>query len=144
PFAATHTFYFFTNKYVKYKGHSNGIFDNEQPLKSYQGAAIDFLLRVVEQYINNNSFYARTIRHESSKEKDSFMVSPGMAFPHLLDALYMQFFILLNENKKKVCPICNKPFVPERTDKKYCSNTCKLTAKSRRYRERQHTKKKII
>lgn|SRR5699024_7921636 len=139
PFAATHTFYFFANQYVEYKGYTNGIFVIEQPLQSYQNAAIDFLLRVIEQYINNHDLYARTIRLESSKEKDSFMVSPGMAFPDLLDALYMQFFILLNENEKKICPVCNKPFIPERIDKKYCSNTCKLTA----YRKRQNTKKII-
>lgn len=144
PFAATHTFIFFENKYVEYKGHTNGIFDEKKPLTSYQSAAIQYLTEIIEGYINNNHLYASQIRHSSSKDKDTFKLMPGMAFSHLLDVIYMQFFILLSENEKKICPICNTPFVGERKDKKYCSDTCKHTAKSRRYRYRQHLKEQLL
>ncbi|MED3553990.1 hypothetical protein [Cytobacillus praedii] len=137
PFAATHTFYFFTNFYVEYVGYLDGILDEQNPLEGYQFAAVEYLTETIEKYINNNRLFSREIKHSSYQGKDQFKMIPAMGFSHLLDALYMQFYILLNENEKKICPVCNKPFVPERKDRKYCSDTCKYTAKSQRYRARK-------
>lgn len=134
PFEATHIFYFSDG------GYTEGVFHEDNPLKSYQDAVMIYLTEKMDEYINNNKLYSKDIRYSPTQDEDLFKITPAMAFDELIDALYMQLFILLNENENKICPVCNKPFFPQRMDKKYCSDTCKNTAKSRRYRARFRSK----
>ncbi|MCM3800048.1 DUF2116 family Zn-ribbon domain-containing protein [Caldibacillus thermoamylovorans] len=120
-----------------FRGEVISSYDEKNLLKSYQYAAITYLGDVIETYINNSHLYSGKIEITKSQEKDIIKFKPELAFFSLLEVVYMQFYILLSENTKKICPICNKPFLPERQDKKYCSDTCKHTAKSRRYRARK-------
>lgn len=135
PFDATHMFYFFETKH--YNDNAEGILDNQNPLRSYQNQAMLYLMRNIEKHINPNMLGWSQMYHHKSKNEDFIKFKPAFRFNNLLDALYMQFFILLTENTKKICPVCNSPFLPERKDKKYCSDTCKFTAKSQRYRNRK-------
>lgn len=135
PYAATHLYTFFGEKH--YGDTLEGIFREEDPLKSYQMEAMTYIGSELEPYINQNKMYWASLSRESSNNQDHYKFTPALGFNDLLDALYMQFFILLNENTKKICPICNQPFTPDRVDQVYCTDSCKLTAKSRRYRARR-------
>jgi len=136
PFEATHTFYFFENRNVEHAGYTDSTFYKEDPLSSYQGAAIIYLTETIQKYINNNIMYSKQTTRIPGEDKDDLKIKPALGFLDLIDAIYMQFFILLNEHKKKICQICNIPFSPARKDRIYCSETCRNTAKSRRYREK--------
>lgn len=96
-----------------------------------------FLLSQIEEYTANAKLSWGTMKHEKDTDKSNFKITPVLRTENLIDAIYLQFFILFSENEKKICPVCNTPFVPARIDKKYCSDSCKLTAKSRRYRARK-------
>lgn len=138
-FKSSHIFSFFENRF--YGEVSEGIFREEDPLRSYQIEAMTYIGGQLEPYINNHKLHWASLRHEPAGKQDRYKFKPGLAFPDLIDALYMQFFIIMNENNKKICPICNHPFLPDRIDQLYCAESCKLTARSRRYRAR---KKSII
>lgn len=88
----------------------------------------------IELYTCNGRVIINGVKHGFE------VMYPALYFDNLIDALYMQFLISLTENKK-VCPVCNSTFKPERKDKKYCSETCKNTAKTRRYRENKKLEK---
>lgn len=109
---------------------------SDDPFLNKQWNAVNIIRSVIEFHIKNGHMIASQIKIESSKDEDQFKISPSYYFHNLVDSLYMQFFMALTENKK-VCPICDRPFAPERKDKKYCSDTCRHTAKSQRYRARK-------
>ena len=79
------------------------------------------------------------IKNDRGIDIDDIKVKPAFAFENLIDALFMQFLIAITESKK-ICPICDTSFTPERKDRIYCSDSCKLTARSRRYRQRKREK----
>lgn len=106
------------------------------PLTNYQWNGMKFIMYAIESHTKNGVLTAAEIRRDENEEEDSFTVKPTYFFNHLIDSLYMQFFMSLTENKK-VCPICEKPFTPQRKSAVYCSSSCKLTARSRRYRDRK-------
>jgi hypothetical protein len=145
-FPFTHSFAFFIGK--PYQDFSVGKFDPDNELKSYQFESMKFLTNVIEDHINHseNKLFSSRMKQESYESQDRFSFEPGLGYSSLLDALYMQFFILLTENTKKICPICKTPFTPGRLDQEYCpslipgkKSSCYLTAKSRRQRERKKT-----
>jgi hypothetical protein len=133
----THRFFFFEG--TDYSNNFLGVIrDEKNPLKGYQYACMEYLLWEIEKYVSRGELGWYSLTREPHQDKDYFKIAPALRFNTLLEAIYMQFFILLTENQKKICPICNHPFIPERKDKKYCSETCYLTAKSRRYRARKN------
>jgi len=142
PWAATHTYFFFENTF--YIDSIDYTFNINNPLQSYQRAAMLYLAKNIEVYIDQNRLFSKSIKKSQAyeKNKDFFKITPTLGFRSLLSAIYMQFYILLNENEKKICPICNEPFLARRKNQKYCINkfddtkpsACKLTAKSRNYR----------
>lgn len=109
-----------------------------EKLVAYQSICMTYILRQIQEHISKGILTYDQLKRDSYQGKDYFKVTPIISFGDLLDALYMQLFILMTENEKKICPICDHPFTPERKDKKYCSETCYLTAKSRRYRARKN------
>lgn len=102
-----------------------------------QSSSMLFLFSQVESYTNRANLNWGTIIHEKKENQSNFKIRPVLRTESLIDAIYLQFYILFSENEKKICPVCNTPFIPARKDKKYCSDSCKLTAKSRRYRARK-------
>lgn len=102
-------------------------------------AALAYLAKTLPKRTGNISLESSQAGYELNEDYNQIIFKPRLKFSTLMQAVYMQFYILLNENEKKICPVCNTPFIPERKDKKYCSETCKLTAKSRRYRQRKKT-----
>jgi predicted nucleic acid-binding Zn ribbon protein len=58
--------------------------------------------------------------------------------PDLLSAIYLQFLLLVTNNKPmRLCAFdkCSTPFSPPRKDRKYCSRRCKEQAKEERKRK---------
>lgn len=111
---------------------------NRDVFEQIQEYSTLFLLAQIETYTNNANLTWDSMTHEKQKGKSVFKIKPALhTGSNLIDALYLQFYILLSENEKKICPVCNNPFLPSRKDKKYCSDTCKLTARTRRYRARK-------
>jgi hypothetical protein len=110
---------------------------NRDELEQIQEYSMMFLLQQIRDYIKNAELSWTNITHDRDQTKSVFKITPALHVNNLIDAIYLQFFILFSENQKKICPICNRPFFPERKDKKYCSDSCYLTAKSRRYRARK-------
>jgi hypothetical protein len=58
--------------------------------------------------------------------------SPKWCCPSLISAVFMQFYLLLVENKPmRLCknPACGMPFQVTRTDKRFCNNTCRSNAR---------------
>jgi hypothetical protein len=58
--------------------------------------------------------------------------SPMWRCPSLISAIYMQFCLLLMENKPmRLCenPACGMPFQVTRKDKRFCNNTCRSNAR---------------
>lgn len=108
-------------------------------LTKYQMFSILFLFKQIEKY-TANAYLGHSNIIANSNDFSKFKIRPALYVDNLIDAIYLQFFILFSENEKKICVNCNTPFVPERKDKKYCSDSCKLTAKSRRYRSRKNKK----
>lgn len=102
-----------------------------------QDISMMFVFKEIEKYTNRANLYWNAMTHSKELGKSKYKISPVLKIENLIDAIYLQFYILFSENEKKICPVCNTPFAPVRKDKKYCSDTCKLTAKSRRYRARK-------
>lgn len=131
----THRFFFLEG--MDYSQNFIYRFPDEDPLIVYQFACMHYLLREIEKYISRGELGLYSLTRKPHQDRDYFQIEPAPRFNTLLEAIYMQFFILLTENEKKICPVCNRPFFPEQKDKKYCSDSCYLTAKSRRYRARK-------
>lgn len=129
-------FFLFSNK--DYKAKEIAIWDESEELVTYQYICMHYILNQIEEHVSKGILRHYWLKRDSYQEKDYFKIEPILTFNNLLDALYMQLFILMTENEKKICPVCEHPFTPERKDKKYCSETCYLTAKSRRYRARKN------
>lgn len=105
--------------------------------KDLQSNVIIYILDEITNYVEKGKLSWNTLEIENNIQNDIPKITPAYSFPTLIDAAYMQFFIFLNKNDKRICPVCNTPFIPERKDKIYCSSSCKLTAKSQRYRSRK-------
>jgi predicted nucleic acid-binding Zn ribbon protein len=108
----------------------------QNPLYFYQTVGFRHLF----EYVSNQtrlSLDSKEIKFEQIKDQDFFKITPYLRTENLLEAMYVQFFILLSENTKKICTNCGKPFPPNRRDQQYCSESCSNTAKSRRYRQRK-------
>lgn len=103
-----------------------------------QWNAMMFITKSIEQHTKNGIIQSSEIKRFEEKEDDTFKIKPAFYFHQLNDSLYMQFFLALTENKK-VCPICESPFTPNRPDQIYDKESCKHTAKSRRYREKKYS-----
>lgn len=131
-------FFLFSNKDHEAKDIAIWNIDESDELAVYQWICMCYILKQIEEHVSKGILRHYWLKRDSYQEKDYFKIEPILSFDNLLDALYMQLFILLTENEKKICVICNKPFFPKRKDKKYCSETCYLTAKSRRYRARKN------
>jgi predicted nucleic acid-binding Zn ribbon protein len=140
----TYVVHFFKEESFGYK-ESRRIIRDVDPysFKSYQSAGFSFIVNSIEQHVRNCTiFLNRSVLNHGTQE-DSIELTPAITVNSLLDAIYMQFFILLTKNDKKICPVCHTPFFPAKKDKIYCSTSCKLTAKSRRYRQRKHNKESL-
>lgn len=113
--------------------------DRDQ-FEQIQEHSMFFLFSQVESYTNRANLSWGSMIHTKKENQSNFKIRPVLKTENLIDAIYLQFYILFSENEKKICPICNTPFIPPRKDKIYCSDSCYLTAKSRRYREKGNKK----
>lgn len=122
--------------------------NKEALFQQYQELSMVFLFNQIEKYIARAKISHEGIKHEQNNKVSKFSLKPCMYVENLIDAIYLQFYMLFSENKKRICEACNKPFTPERIDQKYCPSlipgkpsSCYLTAKSRRYRKNKATNK---
>lgn len=112
--------------------------NNDNPLRYYQVVAFSYIKTEVQRQLRNVFLTSRNIVSlESSAGQDFLKIFPIIKANTLLQALYLQFYIILSTPGKKICEGCFRAFVPSRRDQKYCTDTCKNTAKSRRYRARR-------
>ncbi|OPY60039.1 MAG: hypothetical protein A4E56_02949 [Pelotomaculum sp. PtaU1.Bin065] len=117
----------------------------EEPLPYYQRAVFHYLKHNIEKYLNiygNIQIHSKKPIIISVGDRDYFKARPYLEPKTLLQALYLQFYILLcTDDIKKVCNTCGALFKPTRKDREYCSETCSNTAKSQRYRKRKSESK---
>jgi hypothetical protein len=109
-------------------------------LEELQVNAIGIILEELDNALSNVSLSWGGLSLKEFSDNDEFKLEPRILIKSLKDAIYMQIYLMMGESNKKICPICNKGFVPSRIDKKYCSDSCYLTAKSRRYRKTKEQK----
>jgi hypothetical protein len=110
------------------------------PLRYYQWAAFRYLTYSIEWKLQGLTVESNASKLITGEDEDLFRAIPHLKPQTLLQAMYLQFYALLNETDK-ICPVCNRQFKPSRKDQRYCSNTCKLTQRSRNFRAR-HRKNK--
>lgn len=114
--------------------HNNGN-EYKHLYENYQFEATIYLLQRIESRVQTGTLHWSKLTTLDSR----IQIESVYNFLNLIDALYMQFYILLSKNENKICKLCNTPFIPGRSDQVYCNDSCKLTAKSRRYRARKKT-----
>lgn len=112
--------------------------ENDNLLTRGKMCALQYIADYVSKKIHNN-FELRwgALDFNVESNQDGFKSTPSITTKYLLDALYMKFFVILNNTNQKICFCCNTLFTPTRKDKIYCSDACKQTAKSRRYYHRK-------
>lgn len=118
---------------------------NRDPLNYYQVAGLHCILVEIKKNLSNVGLSYTGLEKISNPHDDIFKLRPVIEPKNLLQAMYLQFYILLCGHNVKVCKWCEKPFrldlgnpySKDRKNKEYCSDTCKHSAKSHRYRERQ-------
>ncbi len=118
---------------------SNSLEEIEKdPLYFYQAAGFNYILNEVTIGARSD-LTPVTVNISRTRDQDIFKIQPCLVPHTLLNAIYLQFFMLLCANNNKICANykCNKPFEPNRVDQQYCSETCKNTEKSRRQRSRR-------
>lgn len=111
------------------------------PLPYFQLAGLDYILTRVQNRLRGLRAAYSEVERITNPQEDIFKIQPRVVPVNLLQAMYLQFYLLLSDRSVKVCKCCGRLFRPEedgyRKDRQYCSDSCKLTAKSRRYRERK-------
>ncbi len=118
------------------------VIENE-PLPYYQYAALYYLKAQVEKYLKDLQLTSMKQEVISLPRQDDIKATPILRPANLLQAIYLQFFIILSgDNNRKVCKICGDLFKPNRRDEKYCSSRCRKTGKSQRHRDNIASKSK--
>jgi len=113
---------------------------NRNPLEFFQLAGLGYILQRIEKKIAGTEWTFTGLEKISNPQDDIFKLMPVIKPKNLLQAMYLQFYILLCGQNVKVCNWCGKPFdlkAKYSRNREYCSETCKNTAKSYRYRTRQ-------
>ena len=119
---------------------------DKDPLRYYQYTAFHYVRRAIEIELRGVNMASKGIHPEVIEGKDYLKATPIIEAHTLLQALYLQFYILLNSTNKRICKECGRIFVPARSDQEYCPSPapCKNTAKSRRFRDRKKAMKPIF
>lgn len=115
----------------------------ENPLPFYQIAGHNYVITEISHKLSILRLGYNSVKKIENPQDDTFKINPILAPHSLLEAMYLQFYILLCGQNVKVCKNCGKPFSLTRKYSKnrvYCSESCKHTAKSRAYRERKRLK----
>ncbi len=113
------------------------------PLEFYQVAGLHYILEKIKGKLADVGLSYTGLEKISNPHDDVFKLKPVIKPKNLLQAMYLQFYILLCGQNVKVCKWCGEPFDLRGSyskNREYCSDTCKHSAKSRRYRERQKLK----
>lgn len=116
---------------------------DHNPLEFYQVAGLHYILEKIEEKLADVGLSYTGLEKVSNPHDDIFKLRPLIKPRNLLQAMYMQFYILLCGHNVKVCKWCGQPFDLRGSyskNREYCSDTCKYSAKSHRYRERQKLK----
>ncbi len=113
---------------------------NEKPLLYYQIAVFNYITHQLEKQLEGLSFTSRGGHIFSEADRDHFKVISYLQPKNLLQALYLRFYIFLDDKEKKICASCGCIFTPSRIDVRYCSVKCKKREKMRRHRARKKEK----
>jgi len=112
---------------------------NRNPLRYYQAAVFNYIVYQVGAQLKNLRLVSKNWDGKITEKEDSddFKIIPVLQLKTLIQALYFQFYMLLNDRNKKLCACCGRVFTPSRPDARYCSDKCKQREKMRRRRERK-------
>ena len=113
------------------------------PLEFYQVAGLHYILEKIKGKLADVGLSYTGLEKISNPHDDIFRLRPVIRPRNLLQAMYLQFYILLCGHNVKVCKWCERPFDLRGSyskNREYCSGTCKHSAKSHRYRKRQKLK----
>jgi len=111
----------------------------DNPIEFYKSAGIGYISTRIELKLSGLRIASTGWDMSEKKSKDYFKTTPIIKCRNLLQAMYLQFFMLLSDEYIKICQACGQFFIANRSNQKYCETkgACKHTAKSRRYRERK-------
>lgn len=125
---------------VVHNAHAN-MFESEMSLgQTYQLEAFRQIIYTIPDKLQGMRLETDEASLVSTLEQDRYEVKSSLRPITLLQTMYLQFYLLLNDRSKKICGSCNRVFTPARANQIYCSATCKSTAKNRRWRDRQRQK----
>jgi len=106
-----------------------------KPLWHYQIAGIRYIARVIEDRLQGLNIISTNWEYIGNESDTVLKTEAGIECRNLLQAMYLQFFMLMADpGIKKVCPVCGHIFPPREAKHIYCSEKCANTAKARRYR----------
>ncbi|WP_170085421.1 hypothetical protein [Kyrpidia spormannii] len=112
----------------------------QNPLRFYQLAGLRYILVRINGRIKSLELNYTGVEKIENPQDDIFKIRPVLYPRTLLEAMYLQFYILLSGHNVKICKHCGKPFpLKEKYSKNrvYCSDRCNNAAKMRNYRERK-------
>ncbi|HWQ43809.1 MAG TPA: hypothetical protein VN456_17505, partial [Desulfosporosinus sp.] len=107
------------------------------PFPAYQLIGFECVKSEVEKYLTDLTIASnlKNLNPIASRDHDLYELDYYIQPKNLLQAFYLQFYILLNGIRNKICPNCWKPFSPsKREDQIYCTPECKNNAKKKRQR----------
>ena len=114
---------------------------NKDPSKYYQAAVFRYITYAIEERLEltlrQTGYFNQCRSITSDGRQDHYKVVPCLQPKNLLQALYLQFYLMLGDRNKKICASCGCVFTPTRRDVRYCSDKCKQREKMRRYRARK-------
>jgi len=108
------------------------------PFPTYQLIGFEFVKSEVEKHLTDLTISSnlKNLNPVASRDHDLYELNYYIRPKNLLQAFYLQFNILLNGIRNKICPNCWKPFSPsKREDQIYCTKECKNNAKKKRQRQ---------
>jgi hypothetical protein len=111
---------------------------NRDPLRYYQIAVFRYIAYAIEERLE---LAIRPVNRSAIADR-GFKITPRLQPKNLLQALYLQLYLLLADRSKKICASCGRVFTPSRPDMRYCSDKCKKREKMRRYRARKKLEQK--
>mgnify|MGYP006991307541 FL=1 len=117
---------------------------SKNPTRAYQRTTFHYIVNRIIERIGHIQLEPVTMQLtlDDYNEQDIFRVNCIAHCDYLLQAMYFQFFRLLQGSQKhRICNGCGRIFEPERPNQKYCTKSCREAAKKQRQRKAARDKK---
>jgi hypothetical protein len=100
--------------------------------ESLIGEVESVLLGAVAYTVRDVRFTLTRLRMPGDEGQDPLLARRTMRCPDLLSAIYLQFYLMLTNNKPmRLCenPVCRMPLPVTRKDRRFCGATCRSNAR---------------